>query len=378
MHLAAWRGIVLALVLPVGAFTPTVVLAQTGFYLIPAFSAAEVYDDNLFAAPSHREADFISRLSPGIQAGYRTAPLTLEGRYSFDAEIYARHPELNDAQVRQATSIDFRYLPTRAVTLSAGVAYSETHVPRELNVETGLATGRVRAYRLSFSPSIAYRFDPRTAGTGGYTFTKDEVAGGISTLTHTLNLGLDRRITARDIGHFTYQLRRSIFEEVNTTTSQAFTLGWTREVTPRTSLTLRAGPRFTGGSTDPELSASIRQRLEQGDLSLTYSRSQAAVLGQAGTTITDSWSAMATYRPLRSLEIRGGPSFLRSTRTGTVAEVLRGNLDASYAITPWLALVGSYQFSLQQGRLDPGGRGEDILQNVFLLRLVATSPSLLE
>lgn len=375
---AVWRAILLALTLAGGVLAPAVVQAQAGFYLTPVLSVAEIYDDNIFATASHRQADFISRFSPEIQAGYRSPRLMVSGRYTFDAETYARHPELNDAQVRQTASLDLRYAPTPALTVSTEVAYAETQTPGELNVETGLAAGRVRAYRLSFSPSIAYRFDPRTAGTGGYSLTKDEVAGGISTLTHTLNLGLDRRITRRDTGHFTYQLRQSAFEEAGATTSHAFTLGWTRELTPRTSLTLRAGPRFTDGSTDPELSASVRQRFAQGDLSLTYARSQTTVLGQAGTATTDTWSAMGAYRPLRFLEIRGGPTFLRSTRAGAVAEVLRVSLDASYKITQWLALVGSYQFSLQRGSLDARNAGEDILQNVFLLRLVATSPSLLE
>ncbi|OGB95872.1 MAG: hypothetical protein A3G35_06605 [candidate division NC10 bacterium RIFCSPLOWO2_12_FULL_66_18] len=378
MHLAAWRGIVLALALPAGAFTPAVVLAQAGLYVTPFVSVAEVYDDNLFATPSHREADFISRVSPGIQAGYRTAPLTLEARYSFDAEIYARHPEMNDAQVRQAASLDFRYLPNRALTLSANVVYSETHIPRELNLETGLASGRARASRLSFRPSLAYRFDSRTNGTGGYTVTKDGVIGGIATLTHAITLDFDRRLTARDTGHLGYQLRQSEFDGADTTMSHAFTLGWTRELTPQTSLTLRAGPRFSEGSVDPEVSVSIRHRLQRGDLSLTYSRSQTTAIGQAGTAHTESWTARATVQLMRSLQVSAAPSFLRSTRDIAVAKVYGVNLDAAYQITTWVSLVGSYRFSLQQGRLDAPGRSEDILQNVFLLSLVAVSPSLLD
>lgn len=371
MRILGRRAFPLALTILGGVLAPTVAFTQAGFYVTPSASVTEVYDDNLFSTSSQREKDFISRFSPGILAGYQSTPLTLLGRYTFDAEVYADHPELNDAQVRQEASLDFRYLPIPVLTLGVKAAYLATQTPQEFNVQTGVAAGRAGAKRYTVNPSISYRYDPLTAGTMDYAFTRDELAGGISTETHNVNLGLDRRITGQDTGKFGYNLRRFAFGD-DTTMSHAFTLGWTREFTPLTSITLRGGPRVSDGTVDPEVSASIRHRLRRGELSFTYARSQTTAVGQAGTVNTEILAASATYQLLRFLSIGAAPSFIRSTRASAEVKVYLVNLDVTYQITKWLSLVGSYQFSLQQGSLE--GRDEKIPHNVVLLRLVATYP----
>lgn len=376
------RGVAPALILLGGILVPIVARAQAGSYVTPSFSVARVYDDNLFSTSSQREKDFISRLSPEIQAGYQSARLTLLGRYTFDTEVFADHPELTTAQARQQASTEFQYLPTRLLTLAFDSEYLDTQTPGEFNATTGLEVGRARAQRFSLSPSIAYRFDPLTAGTGGYVFTKDELAGGVLAETHTTDLGLDRRITPRDTGSFSYTFRQFAFGGGDTTrpfrsgdtiASSAFTLGWTREVTPLTSFTLRGGPRFSEGLVDPEVSASIRHRLKRGEVSFTYARSQTTVIGRTGTLDTESFAAAVTYQPLRFLQVSAAPSFFKSTNATFKAKVYRVNLGATYQITKWLSLVGSYEFSLQQGGLGRL-RNEEISHNLFLLRLVATNP----
>lgn len=365
-------GIALALTLLAGVLFPGVARGQAGFYVTPSLGVGQVYDDNLFSTSSDRKRDFISRFSPGMEAGYRSAPLTLLGRYSFDAEVYAEHPELNDPQVRQEAGLEFRYLPTRVLTLGLNGSYLRTLTPSELNVTTGIVAGRVRAQRISTTPSGTVRFDPLTTGTVDYTFVHDDVSGGSTTDTHTANVGVDRRITAQDTGSLGYNFRQFDFDG-GTTASHAFILGWTRDLTPQTSIALRAGPRFSEGSVDPEVSATIRHRLREGDLSFAYARTQTTAIGLAGSVNTESFTAAARYRPLRFLEVSLTPGFFRSTRTAEL-RAYRVSLDASYRITEWLSLVGSYVFGLQRGRLDAGPPAGEVHRNVVFLRLVAAYP----
>jgi len=378
-----WR--IGALALLGGVLVPTVALAQAGFYFTPSFSFAEVYDDNLFFTASNPESDFISRFTPAIQAGYQSDPLTILGRYSFDAEVYADHPELNSPQVRQRASIDLNYLPTRLLTLSFNGGYFETQTPSELNVLTGLQVGRSRAHSRSFAPSLVYQFNPLTTGTGGYTFTRDEASGGVSTDTHAINLAFDRRFTPRDTGSLGYTFRDYVFGDNGTTagndtvTSHLLTLGWTREIIPLISVTLRAGPRFSQGSVEPDLYASIGYKLKSGELSLTYAKSQNTVIGQAGTVNTDSVVASFRYEVVRLLQVSAGAGFFRNTQEGSEVKTYSLNLGASYPITAWLTLVGSYQFNYQQGALGSatataGGPGQDIFHNIVSVSLVATYP----
>jgi len=366
-----------------GLALPSMVWAQDGFYVTPSFSFFQVYDDNLLSTPSQaqsdRQADFISRFSPSLQAGYQSTPLTLLGRYGFEAEIFATHVERTTAQARQRASLDWQYLPSRLLTLSFIGAYVRTQTPRDINEATAVELGRARAQNYSASPSIVYRFDRLTTASTGYTFSQTEVSGGITTHTHSTNLGLDRQVTPRDTANLGYTFQLSQFGTEETTRSHAFTLGWTRQLTPLTSLALRAGPRFAEGSVGAEVSASLRQRLQRGQLSFTYTRSQGTIAGLAGAVKTDSFAAAMTYQPWRFLQVRAASRVSRSTRATFDTKVYGVSLTGTYQVDRWLSLQTSYQFNLQQGStgfLAPGverGHG-DIYHNMFSVHLTITRP----
>jgi hypothetical protein len=377
-----WKGfcdVTLGLSL-LGAFSgPTAAWAQAGFYVTPSLSVAEVYDDNVFITASRREQDLISRVSPAIQLGYQSTPLTLLGSYSSDAEVFIDHPELSRAFQRQQASINVRYLPTAVLTLSLASAYAYTQTPRDINEPTGIETGRGPARSYSLAPSINYQFDPLTAGTGGYSFTKSEQSAGVAGDAHTVNMGLSRRLTQWDAGDIGYTFRFFSFDGDNTTTSHAFTLGWIRQLTPLTSITLRGGPRFSESSVDAEASASLSRQIDRGQLSLNYTRSQNVVAGLAGAVTTDSVSATIAYQLAQFLQVTAAPRFSRSVRGNLETRVYGVGLNATYQLNRWLSLQGSYQFSLQQGDLvsttvvDRRGN-EEIYHNILSLGLAMTYP----
>src|SRR3989454_11877340 len=101
----------LRVVFVAGVLLPSAAPAQTGYYLTPSLSVAEVYDDNLFYTPSPRTHDFFTRTSPGLKAGYQSAPLKVEGSYTFDSEVYSRHTELTHPLVRQRGLIELKATP---------------------------------------------------------------------------------------------------------------------------------------------------------------------------------------------------------------------------------------------------------------------------
>src|SRR2546425_12681219 len=110
LRVVSAQAIVAGVLLPTPAtaqfIPPTVTTAQTGYYLTPSLSVAEVYDDNVFFTPSPRTHDFLTRTSPGLKAGYQSAPLTVEGSYTFDSEICSQHSELPTPLGRQRGSIE--------------------------------------------------------------------------------------------------------------------------------------------------------------------------------------------------------------------------------------------------------------------------------
>jgi hypothetical protein len=374
MRTAAAPAGALAVLLALCGLGPRGAEAQPGFYATPTLSVAEVYDDNLFSTPIGREHDFISRFSPALEAGYRSAPLTLQGRYGFDAELYAEHPELNQPQARQEAAVELQGRPTPTLRLGLSGAFLETHTAGELNVETGLNVGRVRAQRVSLDGSAGWQLDPRTEATGEAGVADDEIEDGLRTRTYSAGGRLARQLTPRDAGHVGLTFRHFVFDEGETQTSQAAVVGWRHTFTPRATLELSAGPRFSDGTVDPEVSASLRYRLQTGELALTYARTQATSVGQVGTLTTESVTAPIVWEPRRSLRFRATPNAVRAEQAGLQAEVYTLSLEASYQLTRFVALEASYGFSLQRGSTASAALADqEITRNVIALRFAFTS-----
>jgi hypothetical protein len=379
-HIPSWLRLVFAQVFVAGVLLPTpalaqllpatVVPAQAGNYLNPSLSVAEVYDDNVFYTTSPRTKDFYTRISPGLNAGYQSAPLTVWGSYAFDSEIYSRHSELTTPMVRQRGFLELKATLGQVLTLSVPATYYQTKTPQELNLTTGLATSRVRAERYTTNPAFTYRYDPLTTAKGDYTYAKDLFAGGITIDSHIVNLALDSRLSPRDTVGPWYVGRQFHFAGISTLTSHAFTVGWLHELTPLTTFTLRGGPRLTEGTIDrlPEASASISHKLKDGQLSLSYASTLTTVYGLAIPLTAQGITATATTELLRRLQLSATPAFYKVSSETVKAKVYVMGLEASYQLTKTLAWGAVYQFSLQQG-------GPEILHNIFLIRLIVTYPT---
>jgi len=380
-HIPHWLRVAFAQVFVAGVLLPTAAPAQTGYYLTPSLSIAEVYDDNVFYSPSPRTHDFFTRISPGLKAGYQSAPLTVEGSYAFDSEVYSQHSELTTPQVRQRGLIELKATPVQVLTLSLPVSYFQSRTPTELNLTTGLAVGRVRAERYTTNPGFTYRFDPLTTAKGDYTYSKDLLAaritaGGITIDSHIVNLALDRRLSSRDTVGPGYVGRRYEFSGFPALTSHAFTLGWSHELTPLTTFTLRGGPRLTEGTVDrlPEASASIHHKLKSGELSLAYASILTTVFGLANSVKSQGITATAMTELLPKLRLSVTPAFYKISSETFKATVYAMYLETSYQLTKTLALQAAYQFSLQQG--NSSGQSEvEILHNIFLISLTVTYPA---
>jgi hypothetical protein len=365
--------------------TPTGALAQTGYYATPSLSIGELYDDNLFFSSSQRQQDFFTRISPSIQAGYQSTPLTVLGRYTFDSEIYHKHSELNAAQVRQQGSIELKATPTQVLTLSVAGSYFRTNTASELNLQTGLAVRRALAERYTANPAFIYRFDPLTTARGDYTYTKDLLAGGITIDSHIVNVDLGHRIDPRNTVGPVYIGRQFVFAGSGTITSHAFTIGWSHDLTPLTKITLRGGPRVLEGTVDdqPEALASIRHTLQDGELSFTYTNTATTTFGLTGTQDAQNFAGDAAYNVTSRLRVNVRPSVFTVSSPSFSSTVYLMNAEATYQLTKWLSLTGSYQISLQRGSFNPlsgstGGGEVEILRNVTWLRLIVTYPARLD
>jgi hypothetical protein len=334
-----------------------------------------VHDSNVFSTASDPQADLISRVSPGLESDYRSRLLTVTGRYTLDAERFARHAALSSMSARQQGTIEWGYRPTPRLALTAAGELLSTRTPSELNVESGLTVARERATRAMAQSSLTRQFDPLTSGTIEYTWTEDRLARGFKGQTHAASASAVRRLSPRAAVNASYRFREFRFGSggmaPSEVTSHSLSVGWTRAITRQVRMAIGGGPRITGAAFAPELSASVATTLEALDLSLAYARTQTTVIGVDGVADIQSVTATAAWTPGRSLQMRMTPSCFRNAAGGRQADVCTLAIGVRRPISNHLSVDVSFDGSVQRGNLVAEQVGERISRRSVAIRFVA-------
>jgi hypothetical protein len=351
-------------------------MAQRRIDLSPSVVLSESYDDNVFAVPDDRRQDVTLRLSPRLGAIYRSPRLGVVARYTREAESFSRHTELSTLRARQEAIVDAQWMPGGGFEATASASYAETHTPGELAVITdidltGLELMRSLARRFATTQSLSRRLGARTRAVVDHGFGRDEIAGGVTSVTRVAAARLQRQVGPVDELTLTYAHRRFRAAE-HGSTSHALTVTWAREVTPRAHLELKAGPRLSGQTVRPELGATLRHRFRRGDAALSYVQTEAALIGHASPLTVQGLTATLTHSLNRTLTVSGGPSVFGARGEATEFRVYRLGLGLAWRLSRHLALAGSHQLSLQYGQAEGRPRGE-IAHNTVLVRFVAGS-----
>jgi hypothetical protein len=345
---------------------------QRGGFFVPMVSVAETLDDNLLFT-QFPEADFVTRVSLGVETGYRSAPFTVEALASRAGDFFSRHPDFDTLRGRTLGHLTLRYLPFRSLTISVFGGYLDTKTPSELNLGSGLAVGRSLATRTNVFPSIEYRLGRLWTLSGAFLVAHDTLDGRISD-TQTAMAGIDRRVSRRDTVSLRYEHRWFDFtggDKSESSTADVVTAGWLGDLGERTLLLLRAGPRFGKGEVQAEVLATLKHRVKRGLVTLTYAKSQATTLGKTGSLDTQSLVATLALRLSRNLEVASGPGLYRNSLRGLEVHALRLNLETLWHFSPWLHLGASYSLDVQQPDFGVDGW---IKRSAFQMRIVGSPP----
>jgi hypothetical protein len=351
----------------ISALTPGAAWAQAGWYITPALSASEEFDDNVFSQTSQRESDFISRLSPSFKAGYQSKPLTLLISGGIDVEYFAEHPDLSGVANRKRAGLEMQYAPELATTIGLAAAYAETETPAELQPQTGIELGRRTTRLWSLSPSLSHRFNTRTSGEASYAY-HEITSPGFTSVAQQAQLGISSLLSRLDTGRLRYTLG-IIDAGPTSTTSHALTVGWVSKLSHDTVLSIDAGPRLSDGALQPEVSGTLSHRFKSGQVSLTYQRTETVVIGQAGTAETNSVLAALGLSLTRRLQMNLGAGFSDTTANlGADVLVYRASASLSYRLTKWLGISANYRFTRQEQT------GPPLTHSIFSISLDAVYP----
>jgi hypothetical protein len=334
------------------------VSAQGTNYIRLSGSMSQVYDANLFAAPSqgNPQSDFVSRIGPALEMGYRSAPLEVGVRYGVVAERYAQHQELNHRVAGQDGGLLLIYSPSPRLTINADASYIETQTPGEFNIESRLAVGRSPAERLAVVSSVAYELSARNTTQVEYLFAKDGLVRDTSTRSSTLRARWTRRALPLGSGRVTYQVRAVDFTDPILPPSreylQAITWGWAYDITPLMLVEIDAGPHVTSEGVRPDLAVHLRYTHPRGGFAITYDRTQITSIGEVGIIDSQLAALPIDYRANRRVSFNVTPAFSLNTQDRVEVPVYSVDGEALVEATPQLSVVFSGRFGWQDGTFD--------------------------
>jgi hypothetical protein len=355
--------------------------AQGEVHATSSASISQQYDTNVFSTAIDPEADLVTRATMGLEVERRTQLWTASARYLQDMERFIDHPDLSSAAARQRGTIALRYRSSLRTFWTADAEIWRTGTPSELNDATGLTVSRASAQRLLAHSSVNRHLSQVTSGTIDYTVTQDHLAGRTSATTHDAIVGMERHRSPRETVSVKYRFREFMFTPAAAgssfaSSSHALTAGWSRAMNSRLQLTLEAGPRLTNSTPAADIAASLHyQRVP--DVSLSYARSQATVIGLPVVADVQSLSAAIEWPLWSALRVRLGPGLFRSQLGTATADAGVVSLDVTRPITHAVAVDLSMSSSLQRGGLNPGIANTSINRHVVLVRLIAGPSSLL-
>jgi len=350
--------------------------AQPRLRVTALVELTQSYDDNLFPSPTSpvKQSDFSYRLGPRLGLAYGTRTFNVFARYGREAEAFAFRSDLDSARARQEAALEAGWSPGRVLKLEAGVLYEDTNTARELNVVTGLETGRLPAERFSTHASATLRLGPLTRVRAEHTFSRDRMSGFPTVEAQVASVLLQRRLSGSESATMTFS-ERQFGAAGSLTRSHVLTLGWGRQVTPGVHFDVKAGPRLSDdGMVRPEVLVGVRGALRNGDVTFEYTQTEATAVAQLERLDVQGVSVTLRRQLHRDVWLRGGPGIFASRDRQSEAIVYRAGAELEWRLVRQVALTGSYQWSRQEGNLS-GPALQDIPHNTFSLKLAAGSAS---
>jgi hypothetical protein len=341
--------------------------AAPGFSLEPSLEIREVQDDNLNFSDEEPLSDQIRRITPELAMRYESQRLSVRTSYGFDQERFAEHSSLDNARARERAGIRIDFRKSSRLQLSLDGGFVNTDTASELNLDTGLASLRMRGRRVGFGPSARFRLGPRLTAVASVSAVSTSVENGDGSRALTQILSLEQEMTQRDILSLDYEHSDVSFEgETPLSLESHVLLGrWSHNFSAGTSLMLRAGPRFTNGLVSGDLAASLTHNWKSASAELSLFRTQTTVIGYAGAVETESVQLKLSYAPTHRLTAYATPALMRSVREQFEGTVHRVGLGCRYAITSLVDLDIAYSIDRQNGAIDPSRADSDFSRSTL-------------
>jgi hypothetical protein len=324
--------------------------------LLPSLTVTEEFNDNILLDNRDKRWDLITGFTPGITLTVERPTYRFTAGYNFTAEIFARETERNHAFNRQNFTADGVWRPTARLTLNVSDGFSFSTDTNLIATES-VSTGRDRSWSNSLGGGAAYQITPRSTvrGFGSYTvqrFSREELRDSD---VYRAEAAYDRAFTPQLTGTVGYQIAYFDIENEPKTTTHTPRVGVIYRFTPTLTVTVSAGPTFELRDDEtrvtPAVTASVRQRMQFGEIGADFDRSVGTAGGLGGTTDNTSVSGFVRVLTLlRGLSLDFAPRYVSLQSDDDTIDVRSFTLGlrATYQFLPWVGAVAGYNFFHQR------------------------------
>jgi hypothetical protein len=374
-------AVVAAIALVVAPAAPAA--AQSRVVVTPSVSVGWVYDDNLFYQTS-AEAERILRFTSGLDLRRETQRTTLDLDVSFDLERFDEHRTLSTPLARQVAFLRTRTQAAPRVVFEFEGGFESTRAPSELNLSTGILTGRRRAYRLHGGPGVVVDVTPTARISADYELYADIVPGGTLLVagqpdaaleslepasrlyTHVAGAQFAQGITPRNELRLDYVARWFVIGDERragvvaplltpgqTIGTHTALVGWAFRVNPAVRFEAAVGPRLRQGSfgiDGIEAQALLWRQRPSHDVFASYARTVTTAIGLRSLIEVDRALLRGVYRPPFGIQTEGEVGFYQNTVDEQTVRAFQLSGGITVPIAGPLAIGASYSVDFQRGR----------------------------
>lgn len=357
---------------PGATFFPEVSV-RAPIVLYPTLTLGGEYNDNVFLTNERKQSDFIGSFTPAVRLVLERSTYRWAIGYSFTAEKYLDHSELDAAVQRQNFFLTGSHRLDPLLTVSLSETFIEDKNTNQVG-EEGIAVGRRTSRSNSFTPGLTWQFAPRTSLTASlsYTLQRFDDTAAVSSDQYRLTADVNHEFTPRLTGIAGYEARYIDVDRQVGLTTHTPRVGAAYQFTPTLSGSVIVGPSIrvsreeTGVS--PFANASLTSLYAWGSATAYATHYVGTAGGLGGTTENTAIGGLVHVATLlRDLVIEVAPAYFisKSVGGGGSIDVRSFTLDlrAAYRLTSWLAVVGGYRFFDQRSDSGTTSLARDVDQN---------------
>lgn len=341
--------------------------------LYPTLTLTGEYNDNIFLNNNRKQSDFVLGISPGVRLVLESPTYRWAAGYSFTAEKYADHSELDSAFQRQHFFLTGLYRVDPRVTLTLSEVFLENN-NSNLVSEEGISVGRRTSRSNSLSPGLTWQFAPRTSlnASLGYTLQRYDDESASDSDVYRVTGDINHDFTSRLTGIAGYEFRYIDVQDQVGTTTHTPRVGVSYRFTPTLTGLVIAGPTFRvtkhESGVSPYVNANITNLFAWGSVSAYFNHYVGVAGGLGGSTENTSIGGLLQVTTLlRNLVLEAAPRYGISKSIGNTGNIdvksFTLDLRAAYRFNTWLAAVGGYRFYYQRSDTVSSSLATDVDQN---------------